>query len=125
MQRDRHPNISPLHSSEMSAIVGIVAIVAVFGLPAYIIKRVLDLRERRLELEGGSRKELESGAMKEIAAMREENRLLQARVQSMEDTMMSGDYELNQKLKEMAIGEGANAPSLPGKSKAKLGAGES
>jgi hypothetical protein len=100
----------------MGAIVAIVAIVAVFGLPAYVIKRALDLREKRMELEGGSRNELESGAMKELAAMREENKLLQARVEAMEDTMMSGDYELNQKLKAIAIAESA-APKLPGTSK--------
>ena len=107
----------------MGALVPIIAILAVFGLPAYIIKRVLDLREKRLELENGSRKELESGAMRELAAMRDDNRLLQARVQTMEDTMMSGDYELNQKLKEIAIGEGT--PLLADKKKSDLGAGES
>ena len=108
----------------MGALVAIVAIVAVFGLPAYVIKRALDLKEKRLELEGGSRKELENGAMKELALMREENKLLVARVEAMEDTVMSGDYELNQKLKEIAIGEAA-AGSLPESTKKKLGAGES
>lgn len=108
----------------MGALVAIVAIVAVFGLPAYVIKRALDLREKRMELESGSRKELESGAMKELVAMREENKLLQARVEAMEDTMMSGDYELNQKLKQIAIGEDAGTPPLPGKGKAKLGTGK-
>lgn len=108
----------------MGAIVAIVAIIAVFGLPAYAIKRALDLREKRMELEGGSRKQLDSGAMKELTAMREENRLLQARVQSMEDTMMSGDYELNQKLKEIALGESDSPAPLPSKKKAKLGAGD-
>lgn len=96
----------------MGALVAIIAIVAVFGLPAYVVKRALDYRERRLELEAGSGKELESGAMKELAAMREENKLLKARVEAMEDTMMSGDYELNQKLKELALSEGSDKKSL-------------
>ena len=96
----------------MAALVPIIAIIAVFGLPAYIIKRVIDLREKRLELEGGATRELESGAMKELAAMREENKLLKARIEAMEDTMMSGDYELNQKLKELALSEGSDKKPL-------------
>jgi hypothetical protein len=90
----------------MGALIAIVAILAVFGAPTYIIKRMLDLRQRRLELESGARKELKSGAMKEIEAMRAENKQLLARLELVEETVMSGDFELNQKLKQIALAEG-------------------
>jgi hypothetical protein len=108
----------------MEALVGIIAVLAVFGAPTYIIKKMLDLRMKRLELESGSRNELESGAMKELAAMREENKLLLARVEAMEDTITSGDFELNQKLRQIAMSEGGTA-ALPEADKKKLGTGES
>ncbi len=85
-------------------IVPIVAILMTFGVPAYILKRVFDLREKRLELE--------SGASLELEGMREENRLLRERVEAMEDVVYAGDFELNQKLKKLAVSEEATASSL-------------
>ncbi len=85
-------------------LVPIVAILMTFGVPAYILKRVFDLREKRLELEAGGAKELEG--------MREENRLLRERVEAMEDVVYAGDFELNQKLKKLAATEEATTTSL-------------
>ncbi len=107
----------------MGGLIAIIAIITVFGAPTYIFKRMLDLREKRLELENGARLELESGAMKDIAAMREENKQLQARLELLEETVMSGDFELNQKLKEIALKETATA-SLPEARSEKLGTGK-
>jgi hypothetical protein len=114
-----------LYTQEMMAtMIPIVAILMVFGAPTYIVKRMLDLRARRLELESGNRKELESGAVKELEAMREENKLLEARIEAMEETILSGDFELNQKLKQIALAE-SDAPALPKGGKKKLGSGDS
>jgi hypothetical protein len=99
----------------MEVLIPIIAILMVFGAPTYIVKRVLDLKEKRLELEGGAQKELE--------AIREENKLLAARVEAMEETVLHGDFELNQKLKQIAITE-TKAPGLASQEKKKLGAGD-
>lgn len=105
----------------MGALIAIIAIVAGIGAPTYLFKRMLDLRQRRLELETGARKELESGAMKEIEAIREENKQLRARLELVEETVMSGDFELNQKLRQIALAEGASLPEGEAK---KLGSGK-
>lgn len=84
--------------------VPIVAILMTFGIPAYFLKRIFDLREKRLELEGGASLELEG--------MREENRLLRERVEAMEDVVYAGDFELNQKLKKLAVSEEATGAAL-------------
>jgi hypothetical protein len=107
----------------MGALIAIVAIIAVFGAPTYLFKRMLDLRGRRLELENGARLELESGAMKEIAAMRAEHKLLLARLELVEETVMSGDFELNQKLKEIAVKEAATESLATKAESKKLGPG--
>ena len=111
----------------MQVLIPIIAILMVFGAPTYLFKRMLDIREKRMELEAGSKKQLESGAMKELEDLREANRLLEARVEAMEDTVFSGDFELNQKLKQIALNE--DAAALPSASspagKMKLGTGKS
>ncbi len=99
----------------MEVLIPILAILAVFGAPTYIIKRMLDLREKRMELEAGSNKQLESGAVKELEGLREANKLLEARVEAMEETVFSGDFELNQKLKQLALKD--ETPALPAASK--------
>lgn len=107
----------------MEALIPIIAILMVFGAPTYLAKRVLDLRQKRLEMEGGANKELPSGAMKELEALREENKLLAARVEAMEETVFSGDFELNQKLKQIALDDAAK-PGLQAKEAKKLDSGK-
>lgn len=90
----------------MDFLVAIVAIVAVFGTPTYLIKRWMDLREKRLELEIGARKE--------VARLEGERKLLAERVDALEAIVLSGDYELEQQIKRAAIAQEA-------KDRAKLG----
>ncbi len=90
----------------MEFLVAIVAIVAVFGTPAYLIKRWMDLREKRLELE--------SGARKDVARLEGERKLLAERVDALEAIVLSGDFELEQQIKRAAIAQEA-------KDRAKLG----
>lgn len=79
-----------------------------FGAPTYLISRWMRLRERRLELDAKTNKLL--------VAMREENRLLEERVESLESVVMDADYELNQKLRNLELSDGAKVTqtrSLP------------
>jgi hypothetical protein len=89
----------------VEVLIPIIAILMVFGAPTYIVKRILDLREKRLELD--------SGAAKELEGMREERKLLVGRIEAMEAVIYSGDFELNQKLKQIALEEANNKAALP------------
>lgn len=73
------------------------AILAVFGVPAYLIKRIMDLKERKLELTAVENKQLQ--------AHNEDRKLLVARLEALEAIVQDGDFELNQQIKLVAKAE--------------------
>lgn len=81
----------------MGGLIAIVAILTVFGAPTYLITRWMNLRQRRLEIERGTNELLEG--------MREERKLLEARIESLEDVVHGADFELNQKLRQLELDE--------------------
>jgi hypothetical protein len=87
----------------VEVLIPIIAILMVFGAPTYIVKRMLDLKEKKLELERGARAELEG--------LREERKLLVERLDALESVVHHGDYELNQKLKQIALEEKKALPA--------------
>jgi len=78
-------------------LIPIVAILAVFGVPAYLIKRIMDLKERKLELTAVENKQLQ--------AHNEDRKLLVARLEALEAIVQDGDFELNQQIKLVAKAE--------------------
>tara|TARA_R110002096_G_scaffold299503_2_gene493981 strand:+ start:55604 stop:55876 length:273 start_codon:yes stop_codon:yes gene_type:complete len=78
-------------------LIPIVAILAVFGVPAYMFKRVMDLKERKLELDAATNKQLE--------AYKEDRKLLVGRLEVLEAIVEDGDFELNQQMKLVAKAE--------------------
>mgnify|MGYP003631740600 CR=1 FL=1 len=78
-------------------LIPIVAILAVFGVPAYMFKRVMDLKERKLELAAATNKQLE--------AYKEDRKLLVGRLEVLEAIVEDGDFELNQQMKLVAKAE--------------------
>lgn len=81
----------------MFGLIPIVAILAVFGVPAYLIKRIMDLKERKLELTAVENKQLQ--------AHNEDRKLLVARLEALEAIVQDGDFELNQQIKLVAKAE--------------------
>ena len=81
----------------MLGLIPIVAILAVFGVPAYLIKRIMDLKERQLELTAAENKQLQ--------AYNEDRKLLVARLETLEAIVQDGDFELNQQIKLVAKAE--------------------
>jgi len=76
----------------MEHLVGIIAILMVFGPPFYWLKRRFDLKEKALE-SGDDPKQLES--------LEKERKLLQARVENLESIVTSVDYELNLRIAKL------------------------
>ncbi len=97
--------------------IGFMAVVLIFGSGAYAIKRSFDLREKRLEGGGASKKEL--------AELKRDKKLLQERVENLETIVCSVDYDLNLRLAKVAAehsqiaalpaGEAAGAAAEPAK----------
>ncbi len=81
----------------MGALIPIVAILAVFGVPAYMFKRIMDFKLRKLELASATNKQLESN--------NQERQLLLERVEALETVILDGDFELNQQIKLVAKAE--------------------
>ncbi len=73
-------------------LVGIIAIIMVFGPPFYWLKRRYDLKEKTLE--GREDPKL-------LVAMEKERKLLQARVENLESIVTSVDYELNLRIAKL------------------------
>jgi len=95
-------------------LVGLVAILMVFGPPFYWIKRRYDLKEKTLD--GGK----QGGASKgQLAALEKERKLLQERVENLESIVCSVDFELNQRIARLAaesrpaLAEGEGAGDAP------------
>lgn len=74
-------------------LVGLVAVLGVFGIPLYAMRTRHEERKRKLELEAGK-----SGSSEETKQLREENRLLRERIENLESIVCSVDFELNQKV---------------------------
>src|SRR5262245_14682952 len=94
----------------MGWLVEMLAIVFVFGSPAYIVKQFLDYRERkhRHQLEAGS-----GGTSRgEVKKLEEENKLLKERVENLESIVVGVDFELNQKIAKLVS---TNSFALPAK----------
>ena len=85
--------------------VGFLAVLLIFGSGAYAIKRSFDLKEKRLE--GGSPAE-----KKQLAALSEDKRLLQERVENLESIVCNVDYELNLRIAQVA-GAQSQLAALP------------
>jgi serine/threonine-protein kinase len=73
-------------------ITGIVAILMVFGLPMYAIKRRYDLKERNLKSKEDP---------KELEESKKERKLLQERVENLESIVTNVDYELNLRIAKL------------------------
>ncbi len=97
-----------------------LAIICVFGIPGYLVKRVLDLRHARLlrESDGG-----DAGTLKELEGLREERKLLVGRIENLESVVCSVDYELNQKLNQLTF-ETSTVRALPAPTTSENSAGE-
>jgi len=90
----------------VEGLVGIVALILIFGPGFYAIKRVFDLREAKLRAgRGDSNKELE--------ALREERKLLQERVENLESIVCNVDYELNLRIAKVAADQSQATKRLP------------
>lgn len=85
----------------MYALIPIVAILAVFGVPAYMFKRAMDYKERKLELQASEASE----ANKQLVASNEERAQLLERLEILEAIVHDGDYELNRQIKLVAKAE--------------------
>jgi serine/threonine-protein kinase len=98
----------------MPDLVGLMAVILSLGTPAYIVKRVMDSKDRRAKLA------LESGgapAGDHVKRLEEENKRLRERVENLESIVVGVDYELNQKIARLIDGAslvGLPAPGAPG-----------
>ena len=95
-----------------------LAIVFVFGMPGYLVKRIIDLRHARLLRESGDPK-----AQRELEGLKEERKLLVGRIENLESVVCSVDYELNQKLNQLTF-ETSAVRALPPASKPEESKGE-
>lgn len=86
-------------------LVGLVAVVMVFGIPLYLIKRGFDLRERKALREG-------DGSAAELEGLREERKLLVGRIENLEAIVCDVDHELNMQIRRLVEQTGARA-ALP------------
>jgi hypothetical protein len=91
----------------MADVVGLVAVILSLGSPAYIVKRIMDSRDKRarLQLEAGS----QAGESSEnVKRLEEENKKLRERVENLESIVVGVDYELNQKIARLVDGVSAS-----------------
>ncbi len=89
-------------------IIPVVGIVAMFGVPTYVLKRYFDLRERRLALDEGSHRALSN----QVAALQAAKDELEQRVGVLESIVVEGDFELNRRLSRLK--DTPEAPALAG-----------
>jgi eukaryotic-like serine/threonine-protein kinase len=92
----------------MADLVGLMAVILSLGTPAYIVKRVMDSKDRRAKLA------LESGGATggdHVKRLEEENKRLRERVENLESIVVGVDYELNQKIARLV--DGASLAGLP------------
>lgn len=84
----------------------LIPLTALF-IPIYIVKRRYDFKEaeRRHQLAAG-------GGHEELASLREERKLLQARIENLESIVCSVDYELNMRIAKLATSS-EGAPARP------------
>jgi eukaryotic-like serine/threonine-protein kinase len=77
-------------------------------IPIYVVKRRYDLREQE------RRHQLGSGDMdNQLEAMREERKLLQARIENLESIVCSVDHELNLRFEKLLSESAAQGPGAP------------
>lgn len=89
----------------MEELVGIIALLAVFGPPAYWIKRRYDLKEKSIE--GGGKVD-----QKRLEASEHERKLLRERVENLEAIVTNVDYELNLRIARLAsVSQAAQLPA--------------
>ena len=81
----------------MDALIGIIAILSVFGIPGYLIKRTLEMRHERFLASANNKKD------DEIDGLREERKLLTGRIENLESIVCSVDFELNEKLNRLVL----------------------
>ncbi len=86
--------------------VGFLAVLLIFGSGGYAIKRSFDLKDRRLA-QGDN-----PASKKQLAALTEDKRLLQERVENLESIVCNVDYELNLRIAQVA-GERSRVAALP------------
>jgi len=88
----------------MDGIIGLVAVIATFGMPVLFVKEVLAHRERKakLALEEAKQRALPAGAAAdEVAALTADRDRLRERVENLEAIVCSVDHELNQKVSKL------------------------
>jgi eukaryotic-like serine/threonine-protein kinase len=84
-------------------------------IPIYVVKRRYDLREQE------RRQQLASGTTNhELEAMREERKLLQARIENLESIVCSVDHELNLRIEKLLSESAALGPGSPQSAPAKV-----
>lgn len=90
----------------MEQLVGMLAILMVFGTPAFIVGLVLRHRERM--------RKLEKGNAPEMKALEAERDVLENRVRNLESIVCNVDFELNAKLDRLASRQLAALPAARG-----------
>lgn len=93
----------------MEALIPIIAILMVFGPPAYWVKRRYDLKEKALE-SGKNDPE----AQRRIEGLEQERKLLQERVENLESIVTGVDYELNMRIAQLAAAQSQLGPAPAG-----------
>src|SRR5687767_12803468 len=102
-------------------VVGALALLMVFGSPAYIVAKIQEHRTKRAKIDADARA-LAAGAAgdpKELEALRKERKLLVERIENLETIVCSVDHDLNQKLVKLIdegrmLTSGAGVPPSPG-----------
>jgi serine/threonine-protein kinase len=84
----------------MEALIPIIAILMVFGPPAYWVKRRYDLKEKALE---SGHNDPES--QRRIAGLEHERKLLKERVENLESIVTGVDFELNMRIAQLAAAQ--------------------
>jgi hypothetical protein len=90
----------------MEEIVGIIAILSVFGFPTVAIY----LRQRHKERMRGLETQANAQRVLELEAARSD---LEARVRTLESIVTSSDHDLEARLRQLGSGSVSSAPSVP------------
>lgn len=101
--------------------VEVLAVLMTFGMPMYIVKKVVEARAERhrreheakmLMLRAGSA-EPQAATAKELEELKKERKLLVERIENLETIVCSVDYELNQKVARLLEEQRSSVSALP------------
>ncbi|MBK7535575.1 MAG: serine/threonine protein kinase [Myxococcales bacterium] len=106
--------------------VEVIAVLMTFGMPMYIVKKVVEARSEKHRreheakmamLRGGAAGAGSESSARELAELQKERKLLVERIENLETIVCSVDYELNQKVARL-IEEQRSLVALPAGAKA-------